>query len=113
MTFDLPLLAKNIRLFWKFRDYQPKKITFKTLLSWLSQFDKADRAAALKLIASVNYLNEAEVRRILSKQNDALLRHLNESGIPPKNVIYVSIDTAGSSSAVMLNLLRDASHLER
>jgi hypothetical protein len=113
MTFDIPLLAKNLHLLWKFRDYQPKKITFRTVLTWLAQFDKGDRASALKLIASVNYLNEAEVKRTLIKQNDALLRHLKEAGIPPKNVIYVSIDTAGSSSAVILNLLRDGCHLER
>jgi hypothetical protein len=113
MTFDIPLLLRNLRLFWKFRDYQPKKITAKTVLKWLAQFDSADRASALKLIASVNYLNEAQVKRMLIKQNDTLLRHLSESGIPPRNVIYVSIDAAGSSSAVILNLLRDSCHLER
>src|SRR5207247_4179106 len=62
---------------------------------------------------SVSYLSERDVKRILVEQNEALIRKLNADGIATKKIIYVSIDTAGSSSAVMLNLLRDACHLER
>jgi hypothetical protein len=110
---DVRDLAKHLSLWWKFRDYQPQKVTLGTLRTWLNQFDKNDRASVLKILASVDYLNEHEVRKILIAQNDALLRHLRDSNIPAKKIIYISIDDAGSSSSVILNLLRDACHLER
>ena len=113
MLIDLPTLAKNAWLVWRFRDYKPKQVTFGALRKWISQFEKDDRPTALSVLEAVNYLTEREVKRILVNQNEAILRQLHSAGIATKNIIYISIDSAGSSSAVMLNLLRDACHLER
>lgn len=40
-------------------------------------------------------------------------RFLRDDGIGVANVIYVALDSAGSSSGVVLNLLRDHANLER
>jgi len=45
--------------------------------------------------------------------NRTILTRLKDSGIPPEKVIYIQVDDAGSSSPVMLNMLRDAANLER
>ncbi len=41
------------------------------------------------------------------------MARLKGAGLPPKKLIYVQVHDAGSSSPVMLNLLRDAANLER
>jgi len=45
--------------------------------------------------------------------NRALMTRLADAGLPPEKLIYFQIDGAGSSSAVMLNMLRDSARLER
>jgi hypothetical protein len=67
----------------------------------------------IRLLDHVVYLPEAVVRTILVEQNNALMRHLAEAGLPPEKMIYVQVHDAGSSSPVMLNLLRDATGLEQ
>lgn len=42
-----------------------------------------------------------------------MLRRLRSDGLNAQNIIYVSLDLAGSSSGVMLNLLRDAENMEQ
>jgi hypothetical protein len=113
MIFEIPQMVRYALLAWRFRDYRPKRVTFAGLREWIRQFEREDRPAILSILQSVSYLNERDVRRILVEQNEALIRKLNAAGIATRKIIYVSIDTAGSSSAVMLNLLRDACHLER
>jgi hypothetical protein len=44
--------------------------------------------------------------------NEKLLAKLEASGIPIKRVVYVQVHDAGSSSGVILNLLRDAALLQ-
>lgn len=59
------------------------------------------------------YLSENETKERLVKFNDLLLRRLANSGIEPNKIIYVQVDEAGSSSPVMLNMLKEAARLER
>ena len=113
MLPDIAALVKCLRLVWKFRGYKPKPVTVRGLTEWINQFEKKDRAVIFNILESVEYLTERDIKRALVHQNESLLKELDSSGIPPKNIIYVSIDKAGSSSAVMLNILRDACHLER
>lgn len=113
MLFDLIAQARFARLWWRFKGYTPRAVTFGTLRDWLKQYDKADRDNVLRVLESVDYLSERDVRKALVSQNEALLRKLRAADVPFKNIIFVSIDAAGSSSAVMLHLLRDACHLER
>jgi hypothetical protein len=113
VLFDFVKKARFARLMWRFRDYTPRPVTFKGLHSWINQYELADQPEALSLLEGVKYLSESDVKRELVRQNEALLRKLRDDSIPFKNVIFVSIDTAGSSSAVILHMLRDACHLER
>jgi hypothetical protein len=41
------------------------------------------------------------------------MERLAAVGVPPDNIIYVQVDEAGSSSAVMLNMLRDVAGLQQ
>ena len=59
------------------------------------------------------FVSEEETGHSLKRANDTMLDNLKEDGIGPENVIYVSTDKAGSSSGVMLNMLRDRANLER
>ena len=101
------------RAIWRFRDYKPKPVTVRTLRTWLYQFSKEDRKAILSLLNEIIYLNEKQIRDLLVRRNALLVNKLSRQGIPPQKTIYVQIDEAGSSSAVMLNMLRDAALLER
>lgn len=97
----------------KFRDYRPQPVTYGSIEKWLNQFDKKDRENLVSLLKSVIYVTENESKNRLVKQNKILLERLARSGIPPNKVIYVQIDEAGSSSPVMLNMLKEAALLER
>lgn len=68
---------------------------------------------AERLLDNVIYLSEATTRGILVNQNTALMKRLRDAGLSAKRLIYVSFHEAGSSSPVMLNLLRDTANLER
>jgi hypothetical protein len=83
------------------------------LETWVGQFSEKDAKAALTLLDRIVYLSEETVQKILVEQNRALVARLRKAGIAPDHTIYVSLHDAGSSSPVMLNLLRDAAGLER
>ncbi len=106
-------LVRVARAAYRFGDYKPKPVTFACIRKWLKQFDARDRNIALALLENIIYLSESTTRRILVDQNDALLRRLRTAGIPWKKIVYVQVHDAGSSSPVMLNILRDAAGLER
>jgi len=53
--------------------------------------------------------NPRNADRVKSK----IARQPRASGIPPKKVIYVQVHDAGSSSPLMLNMLRDAARLQQ
>lgn len=103
--------------FWRYRrrfvDYRPQSVTVGRLEAWIRQFGKDDVRSAFRLLDHIVYLSEQTVETILVDQNRALVAKLGKAGIPPDHTIYVSVHDAGSSSPVMLNLLRDAARLER
>lgn len=109
-------LLKKLRL-WRyirrFPDYRPQAVTVGRLESWTSQFSEKDAKAARTLLDRIVYLSEERVQKILVEQNRALSARLRRAGIAPDHTVYVSLHDAGSSSPVMLNLLRDAAGLER
>jgi len=97
----------------RFPGYHPRPVTFWTLVKWLRQFEKKDRKRILRLLDEVVYFPEAQVKQLLIQQNAALMTMLHDAGLPPENLIYVQVDDAGSSSPVMLNILRDSMGLEQ
>jgi len=110
---SLPELWHCLKAMVRFRDYRPQSVTRKIFANWIEQFDPRDRKDVLKALNRVNYLSEDRTRRTLVHLNEALLKRLQDDGVSPDKVIYVQYDDPGSSSPVMLNLLRDASQLER
>jgi hypothetical protein len=101
------------RIARRMRDYKPQAVTLKSINRWLNQFPKEDQPVLLELLAKIRYISEKETRDCLVSLNERLLQRLDRSGIPVKNVIYVQVHDAGSSSPVMLNVLRNAARLER
>jgi hypothetical protein len=98
---------------WRFRDYKPLPVTFGRAKKWLEQFNGDDRRTAGSLLKKIVYLSEKTTRNILVQQNHALMARLADAGLPPNKLIYVQVHDAGSSSPVMLNLLRDVAGLDR
>jgi hypothetical protein len=98
---------------WRFRDYKPLPVTFARAKKWIEQFQGKDRTAAGVLLDKIVYLSEKTTRSILVQQNHTLMSRLGAAGLPPNKLIYVQVHEAGSSSPVMLNLLRDAAGLDR
>jgi len=97
----------------KMRDYKPQRVTRKSIEKWLNQFDNEDRRALRYLLRQVIYLDEDEVKSRLVDRNAVILDRLNRAGVPLSKTIYIQIDEAGSSSPVMLNMLKEAARLER
>ena len=96
----------------RFRGYKPQPVTPLSFIRWLRQIPgRKERDLAITLLRSVIYLNERSVRDTLIQQNEQLLKRLSDAGIPAQKVIYVQTDDAGSSSPVMLNLLRNEARL--
>jgi hypothetical protein len=96
-----------------FRDYEPAQVTTSAILRWLAQFDESDRPLVIALLRKVKYINKKTVRDFLVQTNQVLLSRLEDSGLSVKSVIYIQMHDPGSSSAVMLNLLRDSGRIER
>lgn len=95
------------------RGYEPQPVTPRSLYRWLNQFDPEFRGAAVSLLLHVTYFDKIEVTRSLVHKNSVLMDELEIAGIPPDHIIYVHISEPGSSSSLMLNLLRNAANLER
>lgn len=83
------------------------------MLEWIRQFPAKERTAIRAVAAHILFVNEQTFLREMRALNNRLLIHLKEQGVDERNIIYVSFDDAGSSSAVVLNAVRDACHLER
>lgn len=113
LPISVRYLPQFMRAVLRFRDYAPQKVTFSSLDRWLRQFEEIDRRRIMRLLLDVNYISENKTRSILVGLNENLLSRLKQADIPEKNVIYIQIHDPGSSSAVMLNMVRDASRLER
>lgn len=109
----LPAPLGRAKALWRLRGYKPQPVTRRTIDNWLNQFDAKDHRLLLDLLNRVVYISEKQTREFLVQRNKALLTELSRQGIPLKKVIYVQIDDAGSSSAVMVNVLKEAARLER
>ena len=105
--------ATYVRAAWRLRSYRPKRVTLKSLIGWAGQFPKDCRPSLIRLVANLRFVSEKETIKHLVELNSQILYALQKDGVQIQNVIYVSTDTAGSSSGVMLNLLRDNANLER
>jgi hypothetical protein len=97
----------------RFYDYEPQHVTWKSLRKWLQQYDRKDQRSLLLLLDYVIYYSRKDTAELLVRLNDDLLLRLAAAGVSPKHVIYVQIHEAGSSSPLMLSMLRDCGHLER
>src|SRR5258708_1907744 len=106
-------LIHSIRAALRFRDYKPQPLSALSASRWINQFEREDRVLAERLLDNVIYLSEETTRQVLLKQNADLMERLRAVGLPAKNLIYVSVHEAGSSSPVMLSLLRDSAFLEK
>jgi hypothetical protein len=106
-------IIHSIKAALRFHDYKPQPLSLLSARRWTSQFPKDDRRLAEKLLNRVIYISESRTRDILVEQNRALMKRLFASGLSANKLIYVQVHDAGSSSPVMLNLLRDAAGLER
>jgi hypothetical protein len=106
-------ILKALRIAKRYSDYRPQPVTLWNAYRWIRQFKPSDRKYINQLLDAVIYLSEAIVKKILVEQNEALMRRLELQGVPANKLIYVQIHEAGSSSPVMLNLLRDAAGLEQ
>jgi hypothetical protein len=102
-----------IRSVLQYRGYRPQLLTVARVLRWMRQFDRRDRKYIRRLLKSVVYLSEKNVKNILIEQNEALMERLTQAGLTPHQLIYVQVHDAGSSSALMLNMLRDEARLEQ
>ena len=97
----------------RLRGYQPKKVTLLTLARWAHQFPLVYRAELIRLVANMRFVSEDETIHWLVDLNKEVLETLKSYDVSISQVIYITTDTAGSSSGVMLNLLRDRANLER
>lgn len=97
---------------YRFRGYNPQSVTPQSVWKWLKQYPIADRPLIKCATQHLRYVNESDFSDGLYDRNKALLDKLNSSGVSPKNIIYVSVGDAGSSSHMVLNLLRDRALLE-
>lgn len=97
----------------RFPGYKPQPITLKRFSHWLGQFDHKDARAVLNLLGQVIYITEKQTESFLVELNTSLLRRLGQEDIELNKIIYVQMHDPGSSSPVMLNMLRDRGRLER
>ncbi len=97
---------------YRFRGYSPQPVTPQSVWNWLKQYSLEDRVLVKKAAAHLKYINDSDFSNGLCDRNKALLAKLSASGIANKNIIYVSVGDAGSSSHMVLNLLRDRELLE-
>jgi len=83
------------------------------MTSWLIQFDDKDRRAVMNLLHNITYFSEQDTENTIVDLGSRLLERLMEAGIPMKHIIFVQVHDPGSSSGVMLNMLRDRGLLEK
>jgi len=106
-------LFRAIFLIPRYREYKPQPVTIKSTFRWLKQFEKKDWGLLLSFLSRIVYFSSKRTETILLDLNKQVIERLEKDGLNYKDVIYVQIHDAGSSSPVMLNLLRDGALLER
>lgn len=101
------------RAIWRFRGYEPQPVTAKSFVRWIRQYTSdVDRGFLIKLLDRVQFIGRAEMRTILFNLNRRLMRRFHKEEIPTDHLIYLQIHDAGSSSPVVLNMLRNVAQLE-
>ncbi|MDH4164476.1 MAG: hypothetical protein OEW15_17580 [Nitrospirota bacterium] len=120
MLKTIKTTIQNIRYFrfytwavFHFSDYKPQPVTIPRVAKWLSQFDEKDKQSIIDLLHQVNYISEKQTESLIVKLHANLWERLAAVNITSKNIIYVHLHDPGSSSSVMLNMLRDRALLER
>lgn len=96
-----------------FKHYKPRPVSTSIFRRWLLQFPRQIRSHLVFLFSKVIFITEEQAKSALVTLNDKIIEKLAADGIGPEKIIYVQIDTAGSSSPVMLNMLRDTANLSR
>ncbi len=104
--------VRSLPALWRFYGYRPQPVNIRRLYRWLYQVSSQDRSALADLLPHVLYFTEKQIREMLVRLNSTLLERLQAADIPMRNVIYMQIHEAGSSSGVVLNMLRDAARLQ-
>lgn len=104
---------QSLKAALRFRDYHPQPVSVGSATRWMKQLEKKDLKLACNLLDKVIYLSEADTKKILLHQNGVLMANLHKAGLPSKKLIYVQTDDAGSSSPMMLGMLRNAAGLEQ
>ena len=102
-----------VRAARKLRGYEPKRVTLGSLLRWSKQFPRESRGEILRLAANLEMVSEQQAIDALVALNRQVIEALGADGVTQQNVIYITTDTAGSSSGAMLDLLRRWANLER
>ena len=101
------------RAIWRFRGYEPHPVNAQSFLQWIRQYEgDTDRRYLIRLLDQVRYIGRTEMRTILFNLNRRLMKRLQNDGIPNDHLIYLQIHDAGSSSPVVLNMLRNVAQLE-
>ena len=100
------------RIAYRFRKYRPQRVSLKSVLAWLAQYPLQERSLVKRATLHIQYITDSVMLNELLERNSRLLQTLKNAQIPTKNIIYVSISDAGSSSHVILNMLRDHARLE-
>jgi hypothetical protein len=98
---------------WRFAGYKPRALTIFGLAKWFFQFPASHRSSLVPFLKYVRFVSEKNVRKTLVELNDRLVRRLEEGGIDRRHIIYVQMHDPGSSSTVILNMLRDAAQLQK
>src|SRR5258707_8267528 len=106
-------ILQALKAAFLYRDYKPQPVTFGSVRKWVRQFKKPDQKHVCLLLDRVIYLSEETTKQILIEQNTALVKRLLAAGLKLKQLIYVTVDEPGSSSGVMLSILRDHAGLEQ
>jgi len=96
-----------------FKHYKPQPVSISIFRRWLRQFPSRVRSHLVFLFCKVIFITEEQARSAIFTLNEKIIDKLDADGIRPEQIIYVQIDKAGSSSPVMLNMLRDVANLSR
>lgn len=113
IPIQLRFLPHYLRAVYRFRGYEPQPVRFSSISRWLRQFEERDQLLVIKLLDSVDYISKKDAKKLLVELNNNLLCQLISDGIREKQVVYVQMHDPGSSSGVVLNLLRDSALLEQ
>jgi hypothetical protein len=109
----LRFFPQYIRAAISFPGYRPQPITVESFYRWINQFDEKDIKDVLRLLGHIIYISEKQTEDILVRLNNELIKQLLAKNISKRHIIYVQMHDPGSSSPLMLNILRDRGRLDQ